>query len=76
MSWPLAWVPFVTPAPIWDAWPLLLPPLLLGIAVAYKATKVTARGRLWWESLRLAGVLLAGLVAAALVLAGFVLWFL
>ncbi len=33
------WVPFVTPAPIWDYWWLLLLPLLAAVAVVYKCTK-------------------------------------
>src|SRR5688572_12654426 len=36
------WVPFVTPAPLWDYWWALLLPLLAAVAVVYKCTK---RGR-------------------------------
>ena len=62
------WVPFVTPPPIWDYWPLLLVPLLAGIAVAYKATKAPRRSRLAAESLKLFAYL-----AGVLLLAGAVL---
>ena len=64
----LSWVAFRTPAPLWDAWWLLLVPLVAGLAVAYKATKSPSPGRLAWESAKLAAYVLAFLVAASLVL--------
>ena len=70
----LAWVPFVTPAPIWDAWVWLLLPLLFGVSVAYKAVRVSSPRRLVIESMLLTVYLLVGLVGAALILAGFVAW--
>lgn len=71
-----AWVPFLSPAPIWDAWPILLLPLLVGISVAYKAMKVPTASRLLPEALKLTLYLTLGLIGAAValtVLVGFVL---
>ena len=52
-----SWRPFVTPAPLWDYWWLLLFPLLAAVAIIYKCTKVsTARripaeaGQLWFSA--------------------------
>ena len=70
----LAWAPFRTPAPIWGLWWLLAVPLVIGIAVAYKATKVDRPGRLPLEVLKLAAYLLGLLVAAGLALAVLVEW--
>ncbi len=64
----LSWVPFRTPAPLWDVWWLLLIPLVAGLAVAYKATKSPTPARLAWESLKLIAYVLAFLVVGALVL--------
>lgn len=36
----LAWRPFLDPVNIHDLWFLLLPPLVLGISLAYKAVRV------------------------------------
>jgi hypothetical protein len=62
------WVPFVTPAPIWDWWSFLLLPVLLAVAVAYKATKVATRKRLAWETGKLFTYLLALMVFGHLAL--------
>lgn len=44
--WILAWRPFLEPLP-WDAyWLWLLPPLVLGIALVYKAIKLDDLARL------------------------------
>lgn len=65
---PGAWRPFVTPAPIWDWWPVLLIPLVVGIAVIYKATKAPSLRRLPGEAARLSAYMLAFLAAAAILL--------
>ena len=70
------WHPFVTPAPIWDAWWTLLIPLLIGIAVIYKATKSPSARKLPWEAARLAAYMLGFLVLAAVVLLVVVEWWL
>ena len=53
-----AWRPFVTPAPLWDYWWLLLFPLLASVAIVYKCTKVSKvrrvpgeAGQLWLSAL-------------------------
>ena len=45
-----AWVPFVTPAPVWDYWWVLLFPLLLAVAIVYKSTKRATAGRILLEA--------------------------
>lgn len=71
-----AWRPFVTPAPIWDYWWLLLFPLLASVAIVYKCTKARTTGRilaeagqLWFTAMVamfLGAVLLFGLVRLVL----------
>ena len=70
----LSWVPFVTPLPAWDYWWLLLVPLLAGIAVAYKATKVSRRGRLGVEAVKLFAYLLLLILVGGAGLALLVEW--
>ncbi len=72
MTGSLAWVPFVTAAPMWDAWQFLIIPLLVGIAVAYKATKSATPAAAALDAAKLAGYLLLGLSAAAVGLYFFV----
>ena len=44
------WVPFVTPAPLWDYWWALIFPLLAAVAVVYKCTKRGRAGRILLEA--------------------------
>jgi hypothetical protein len=53
---------------MWDHWPWLLVPLVLGISFAYKATKVATPRELVLESLKLTIYLIGGLILAALAL--------
>ena len=39
MSTMLAYIPFVTPLPVWDYWAWLLLPLCIAVAVVYKTIK-------------------------------------
>ena len=48
-----SWVPFVTPAPLWGAWWVLLFPLLAGVAIVYKSTKCRRMGRAFIEAAQL-----------------------
>ncbi len=70
------WRPFVTAAPIWSAWWLLLVPLLVGVALAYKATKSPSLARLPWEVTKLSATMLGFFVIAGLVFAVAVEWLL
>jgi hypothetical protein len=60
-----AWKPFLTPMPIWDYWFWLLIPLSLGVALAYKSTKVAEVRTIPREGLYLAVWIIGGLIAAA-----------
>lgn len=68
----LAWRPLIDPLPIEgvpDAWwYLALPPLLLGIAVVYKAVRIWTMRRYWSQVLKLFAFLLAGTLSLAAVL--------
>lgn len=59
------WKPFLMPMPIWDYWFWLLLPLSLGVAVAYKSTKVAEVRTIARDSLFLAIWIVGGLIAAA-----------
>ena len=49
----LAWMPFIEPMNLHETWLLLLPPLVVGIAIVYKALKTEDLARLPGEALRL-----------------------
>lgn len=61
----LLWRPFVTPAPLWDLWWLLLIPLVAGVAIVYKTTKCRRPGDIPLEAAKLAGVILISMVLGA-----------
>lgn len=44
------WRPFMTPAPLWDVWWVLLFPLLAAVAIVYKSTKRRTAGRIFAEA--------------------------
>ena len=60
-----AYRPFLMPAPIWDYWFWLLVPLSLGVAIAYKSTKVGDAKAIPREALFLSLWIVGGLIAAA-----------
>jgi hypothetical protein len=64
----LAYTPFLSPLPIWDYWWVLLFPLVIGVAVAYKAIKCDAMHRVPRESASITFWILAGLGSAGVVL--------
>lgn len=64
--------PFVTPAPVWDYWPLLLLPLCLGIAIVYKSIRCRSMSRVPREAAALFAFIVGVMVVASLALAGLV----
>lgn len=70
---PLAeWLPFVTPAPVWDYWWVLLLPLLLAVAVVYKSTKRATAGRILVEAAQLWAYTVVAMALGAAALLGLV----
>lgn len=49
----LSWTPFLQPMNLHETWLLLLPPLVIGIAIVYKALKTENLARLPAEAIRL-----------------------
>jgi hypothetical protein len=70
-----AWRPFLDPLDLHTGWHamLLAVPLVLGIAIVYKALKLPSLRHLGRESLKLASYILALMVLAAAILWG-LLW--
>ena len=70
MSVTLAWRPFLDPMPIDRYWLLLIFPLVLAIAVVYKAVKIPQPGLavMTVQSLKLAGQIVGVLAGAVAVL--------
>lgn len=64
-----AYRPFLMPAPIWDYWFWLLLPLSIGVAVAYKTTKVSDVKAIPKEAALLTFWIVGGLIAAAVAVA-------
>ena len=64
--------PFFQPLPVWDAWPWLLLPLCVAVAVVYKSIKCRWMREVPREATVLAFWILAGMAAAAGVLAAVV----
>lgn len=64
----LAWRPFLEPLDLHAHWPWLLPPLVIGIAIVYKALKTPRLDRIWREAAQLSLLILGLMAAAALVL--------
>lgn len=69
----MAWIPFLQPIPeLVSYWYLLCVPLVIGVAMVYKALWIP-EGRSWGQQVAVMSVLLvAGLVAVAVVLGVFV----
>lgn len=72
----VGWRPFITAAPIWGLWWLLLIPMLIGVALAYKATKSPSLARLPWEVVKLTATMLGFYIAAGIVVVLAVEWWL
>ncbi len=69
---PLAYIPFLYPLPVWDAWPWLLLPLCLGVSIVYKSIKCRTMNQVPREAVIIFVWILIGLAAAAGALAGVV----
>ena len=67
-----SWRPFVTPAPLWDYWWLLLFPVLAAVAIVYKCTKVSSARRIPGEAAQLWFSAMVAMIAGAAVLFGVV----
>lgn len=68
---PYQYRPFLNPLPVWGdhAWPWLLVPLCVGIAVVYKSVKCRRMSQVPKEATVLTVWILAGMAVAAAVLA-------
>ncbi len=72
MSLPLAVRPLLDPLPLWDYWPWLLLPLVVGVSVVYKSIKCRNMREVPKEAAIIAFWMLFGIVAAGAVLWGLV----
>jgi hypothetical protein len=68
----LAWIPFLTPLPIWTYWPALLLPLCAIVAIVYKSIKCASMNQVPREATALFLWILIGMAAAAVILTGLV----
>ncbi len=68
----LAYIPFLYPLPIWNAWPWLLVPLCLGVSIVYKSIKCRTMHQVPREAVVIFIWILIGMAAAAAALAGLV----
>ena len=66
--------PFLQPLPVWDYWPLLLLPLVIGVAVVYKSVKCRSIRQVPKEAASITMWILISFAAAAAALAGLVKW--
>jgi hypothetical protein len=64
--------PFITPAPVWDQWYVLLLPICLAVAIVYKSIKCDSMKRVPREALTLFVIILFVMAMAAGALAGLV----
>ncbi len=62
----LAWRPFLDPIHIHDHWYLLLVPLAIGIAIAYKAVRVPDPRKFWRPVAEFAFLIVAGMIGLGL----------
>lgn len=73
MNFPcLAYIPFLYPLPVWDAWPWLLLPLVLAVSIVYKSIKCRTMRQVPRETLVIFVWILIGMLSAATALAGIV----
>ena len=72
MSSLLAYIPFLTPMPVWDYWPVLLFPLCAIVAVVYKSIKCSTMSQVPREATALFIWILIGMATAAAILVGVV----
>ena len=58
----LAYTPFIDPLDLHAAWFMLLPPLALLIAIAYKAVRIPDLGAYWKQTFFFTLQILAGII--------------
>ena len=63
---------FIKPLPVWDYWPWLLLPLVVGVAIVYKSIKCYSMKQVPREATVITFWILGGMALAAAVLAGIV----
>lgn len=68
----MAYAPFVSPLPIWDAWMVLLLPLSVAVAIVYKSIKCHSMQQVPREAAVITMWILVGFAIAAVVLGGIV----
>jgi hypothetical protein len=68
----LAYIPFLTPMPVWGYWPVLLFLLCAIVAIVYKSIKCHAMSQVPREATALFIWILIGMAAAAAILVGVV----
>lgn len=61
----IEWKPFLTPAPVWDYWYLLLIPLVIGVSIVYKSIKCAKVSQIPREAAAIAIYILLAMVALA-----------
>lgn len=64
--------PFIQPMPVWDYWPWLMLPLLMGVALVYKGIKCSDVSEVPWEAVKMVLWIIAAFAGAAVGLYGFV----
>ena len=62
------WTPFLDPLPNIDAWVLYVIPIVLVIALVYKTLKLNPIKQLFFETIKLASVIMAYLITTAVIL--------
>ena len=72
MNFLLAYVPFLSPLPVWSYWPALLFPLCAIVAIVYKSIKCSSMSQVPREATALFIWILIGMAAAAAILVGVV----
>ncbi len=68
----LAYIPFLYPLPVWNAWPWLVVPLCLGVSIVYKSIKCRTMHKVPREAAVIFVWILIGMAAAAAALADLV----
>ena len=72
MILPLAYQLFLDPLPVWNAWPWLLLPLTICVAIVYKSIKCRSMATVPREAAVISFWILFGMVTAAAALWGIV----
>lgn len=65
----LAYLPFVTPLPLWDYWMWLLLPLVVAVAIVYKSVRCPSMALVPRQAAAITFWMLAGLAGTGLALA-------